>query len=651
MLFGERRVGFMSRAVGIFQNRLRALIVALPALLLFSTLPAFGTTRTVTNTNDSGDGSLRAAISAAASGDTIEFSSSITYPATITLTSGQLNIDKSLTIVGPGASELTIDGDNTYEIFHIFSYSSGLTVSISGLTIADGNAGAGQGGGVYSNTGAEGQNNTLTLTDCAVTGNSASSGGGGIFNQGGVLTLTDSTVSDNSDSGSNSGGGIYSTYGTVTLINSTVSGNSDSGSTGAGGIYNQAGTLTIDDSTISDNSASGFYGGGGGIFSTPVTGSGGTTPSTLTITDSTVSGNSASGDHGGGGGIYNAGTATIAESTISGNSATSGGGIFNTSPGTVTITNATISGNSDNSSGRGGGIYNGGGTVTLSNSTVAGNLAYNFVSDGGVYNYSYAHLTIKNTILSKGYGDNCDNNYGGVFTSLGYNLSDDGSCSSLLTQTGDHNSTSAGLSTAGLQDNGGPTKTIAVLSGSAAVDAIPETACKDVDGNPVNYDQRGIPRPQGEGCDIGAYELEENTPFSFSTLKLNIRAESTLPPRPPSFDLTSTFTLGAGTNGIDPLTEAVYLEVGEPGVYSVTIPAGSFHELAHGKKVGSYVFSGVIDGVSLSVQIVPLGLNTYEFKANGSPADLTELTNPVTVTVSIGDDIGTKTDVTAKFLP
>ncbi|HXP85894.1 MAG TPA: choice-of-anchor Q domain-containing protein [Bryobacteraceae bacterium] len=69
------------------------------------------------------------------------------------------------------------------------------------------------------------------------------------------------------------------------------------------------------------------------------------------------------------------------------------------------------------------------------------------------------------------------------------------------------NSTFAGLDPAGLQNNGGPTPTIALLPTSPAVDAIPVSACTDFAGNPVKTDQRGVPRPQGRACDIGAFEL------------------------------------------------------------------------------------------------------------------------------------------------
>ena len=229
-----------------------------------------------------------------------------------------------------------------------------------------------------------------------------------------------------------------------------------------GAIYNDHGTLTVTNSTFSGNSA-GYE--GGGIFQY-----GGT----LTVTNSTFSGNSA---YGGGAILFDRGTLTVTNSTFSGNSGRYGGGIDNAS-GTVVVTNSTFSGNS---AGYGGGIVN----------------------DSGI-------LTVKNTLLANSSsGGNCYTDGSNTFTSAGYNLSDDTSCSSYFTQTGDINNTSgtnnnfAGLDPEGLQNNGGPTQTIALLSSSGAVDS---GSCTDVNGNTIISDQRGVPRPQGNSCDIGAYE-------------------------------------------------------------------------------------------------------------------------------------------------
>src|SRR5260221_1769752 len=114
-------------------------------------------------------------------------------------------------------------------------------------------------------------------------------------------------------------------------------------------------------------------------------------------------------------------------------------------------------------------------------------------------------------------------------------------------------------------------------------------------------------------------------PFASSFAKLEIAKRG--------FDLKESFTLGANSNGINPLAENVTLQI---GTFSVTIPAGSFKQIPHGR----FAFEGVIDRVSLEVQIVPLGNNIFTFKAEGTRVDLADLTNPVTVALTIGDDTG-----------
>ena len=259
-----------------------------------------------------------------------------------------------------------------------------------------------------------------------------------------------------------SGGGVNFSYGTLTINDCFIGGNMAKGPQGfGGGVFNYQGTVIINNSTITGNRSEG-QGGGVDNFS-----------GTMTISNSTISENKAVG----GSGISNGGTLTISNSTISRNMAisthTSGGGILNYA--TVTLSNSTIS---DNSSDRGGGIDNlGTSKVTLRNSIVAHH------PDGG----------------------DCH----GTMTSNGYNLSDDKTCK--FFNRGDINDTDPKLGR--LQNNGGPTRTHALLPGSPAIDAGNPNGCTDDHGHVLKTDQRGYPRPDKEdknGCDMGAYERQQD---------------------------------------------------------------------------------------------------------------------------------------------
>jgi hypothetical protein len=218
----------------------------------------------VTNSNDSGAGSLRDIIANACSGDTVTFDMTAGHVTTpVTLTSGELLIDKDLTITGPGANLLTISGNNNSRIFEI---RPGKTVSISDLTIANGRVPSGNSSGAIYNNHA-----TLTLANCVVSNNSADIAGGAISNDGGngsaSLTIINSTISGNS--ASSFGAGIFSGgfqgNATLNIVNSTISGNGQPSF--GGGIYNSGGNgianLNIVNSTIAGNQAASQ---GGGIF-------------------------------------------------------------------------------------------------------------------------------------------------------------------------------------------------------------------------------------------------------------------------------------------------------------------------------------------------------------------------------------------------
>ena len=179
-------------------------LAAVLALLCLGSAGAWAATCTVNNANNSGAGSLRACILSAGSGDTIQ----ITATSTITLASALPDITHNLTITGPGANKLTIDGGGSYQIFNITAG----TVSISGLKLSSGIS-AGSGAAISQTAG------SLTVTGCEFANNTSSVEGGAIY-AGGSLTVSSSTFTGNS---SQSGGAIRATAG-LTLTNSTFSG-------------------------------------------------------------------------------------------------------------------------------------------------------------------------------------------------------------------------------------------------------------------------------------------------------------------------------------------------------------------------------------------------------------------------------------------
>ena len=248
----------------------------------------------VTNLNGGGAGSLRQAIIDADAGSTITFQAGLA--GTITLAS-ELDINKSLTIQGPGANLLTVSGDHAVRVFNIAA--GNFDVTFAGLTIANGNSSLTGGGIINFSTG------TVNVTGSTLSGNSAGGNGGGIINVStGTVNVTGSTLSGNSSR--NNGGGIYNRItGTVNVTGSTLSGN-DADLDG-GGIFNNVGTLTVTNSTLSGNSTDLR---GGGILNNA---------GTLTVTNSTLSNNSA--DIVGGGIFNHDGTANVKNTIIAGNTA------------------------------------------------------------------------------------------------------------------------------------------------------------------------------------------------------------------------------------------------------------------------------------------------------------------------------------------
>ncbi|OQX23624.1 MAG: hypothetical protein BWK80_24915, partial [Desulfobacteraceae bacterium IS3] len=201
---------------------------------------------TVTATGDSGAGTLREAIAGICSGGAITFASSLAGQ-TIALTTGEMAIDKNLTISNANAPGLVISGNNASRVFNI---NSGKTVTITNLTISNGKAS--NGAGIFND-------GNLTLNNCSLTDNTAdgdSTGGGAILNSE-TATINNSSIFGNYTTGNNStGAGIFNDPScSLTLTNCTVSGNAAAGSGNGGGIFNAAGSLTVNNCTITGNTA------------------------------------------------------------------------------------------------------------------------------------------------------------------------------------------------------------------------------------------------------------------------------------------------------------------------------------------------------------------------------------------------------------
>ena len=429
----------------------------------------------VTTTADALDTeSLREAINTAnvdTTLDTIVFQAGLT--GSIDLDSPLPTIVNPVTIQGPGAGVITIDGGTDSRLFNL-NLSAGEDVTISGLTLKDGSA-AGNGGAIVANTG------DIAVSNAVLTGNDATNFGGAIYAGTGTLAISGSTISDGSAS---FGAGIY--------------------------VYN--GSLNVSDSIVSGNDATGD---GGGIY-------GGAAGGAITITDSGILGNSASQ----GGGVFirpRVGTTTIAGTEIYDNTVTTtGAGLAAViGSGGLNISNTTITGNHA-PSGFGGGVkifeYHTTARATITASTVVGNEA---LDAGGVDSVEigsgpYADTVLRNTIVADNTGFmDAPSDLGGDFDAA-FSLIEEPDGATI-------NGTVPGSNLAGqdpqlgaLADNGGPTRTHAITQASPAADA----------GAAFGFatDQRGRARPLdiptlansgalgADGSDIGAFELQVSVP-------------------------------------------------------------------------------------------------------------------------------------------
>jgi len=382
-----------------------------------------------------------------------------------------------LTINGHGSTiaRSSADGIPPFRILFL-ARESDLTMrdlTLEGGYLLDPEAAGGvyeDGAGVFTD-----ENTHLTLQRCAVRNNDAYTSGG--IASHGTLALLDSKIENNS--GRNANGGLRAD-GSILISNSSISHNragADAGLFAGGDVY-------ITKSQIVGNMALGPY----------ASYAGAELIGTIKIEDSTIAGNTAEEQEDpvrcycgiGGVGINpsSGSPSSITNTTISGNSAPLAAGLLivdNGDVATVTLNNVTIVGNKN--------------TLAkyptqppyLGVSTAAGLVTGNY--------FTNVTVITKNSIVAMNTPSNCDATQTG---SLGVNLDSDGSC------PGFAHTTVEALRLAPLANNGGPTETHSLLPGSIAIDAAAD--CTTVDGKAITTDQRGVIRPQGKACDVGAFE-------------------------------------------------------------------------------------------------------------------------------------------------
>jgi hypothetical protein len=296
-----------------------------------------------------------------------------------------------------------------------------------------------------------------------ISGASCTSCSGLLVVPGGSLTLSRVTIRGFTISGIHSSGNLVSVSNSVITQNAAGTRPSLGAPNAGGGIYATTGSLLVQDSTVSFNTASSW---GGGISAQ-------TTVITVTITGSTLNGNQAGGH---------------------------GGGLYTRAP--TTMINSTVSGNNSSAPSGSGGIYNSA-LFDVLNSTIGDNLGGQWGAGTAATNT----ITARNTIIARGGGGTGANCTATIFNSLGNNISSDATCA--LTGPNDRNNTNPLL--IALTNNGGPTQTHLVATGSPAIDGGSNTGCPATD-------QRGLPRPSdGDNngtsiCDVGAVEIQGTTP-------------------------------------------------------------------------------------------------------------------------------------------
>ncbi len=522
--------------------------------------------------------------------DTITFS----VAGTITLGAPLPNIVTAATagaLTINGGGNITISGNNAVRVMWV---NGGGNLTLQSLRISNGRTtGSTQGGaGIYNDGG------TLTLTNSTFSDNSSTGGslanGGGIYNNGGTVSATDSTFSYNGAGGEDSyfynhGGAIYNNGGSLIVIRTTFFSNlANSG----GGIYNTGGWATVISSSFLANSVLYF---GGGIYNH--------TDATLVVTNSRFSANSAA--HGGGIANGFGGTMDVTNTTFSANSAsTDGGAILNN--GTTHLTNSTLSGNSAGFDG--GGIFNLW-WLMVTNTTLSGNSAAN--SGGGV-RVATGWVTLRNTLVANSTsGGDCVGTLTGININ---NLIEDATNACGLTNGVAGNIIGIDPGIGAL--TGSPAY-FPLNPGSPAIDTADNATCAAA---PVsNQSQNGVTRPQdgnNDGtfaCDIGSFEA----PAVAAQADMSA-APGSLPGALGPGQAVSGLSFSCTNNGPDPATSATC---------SIAASAGTVSNVSC---VPPVQVSSLSAGSSIAC--------SFDFTAPGSPGGSDTPETGVTFTVTTGAD-------------
>lgn len=472
---------------------------------------------------------LANALADAASGSIITFQCDSSR--TILVLTSEKVVTKGLTIDGwNGGNRIRLSGNHLVRIFTI-SFTG--FVYLSNLAFTDGSAGP-YGGAIenYAN---------LYLSNCLFTDNLAAQNGGAVNNHGYVSIAYSQFISNTAGEL----GGAFASGSNADIVGSQFENNSVTSGTGQGGAVLNYGWMTVSDSSFTGNRAANgaaLYSanrfelrtsritGNGSVESSVFAGGGVGNTGTMLIEQSTITANVSAQ----GGGVYNQGMLTIKTSLVSENSSTGyGAGIFNGATGDLTVLRSTIANNRvatgsgianygrltintstiSGNSGAGAAIYSNSPDVNISNSTIYSNTAP--FGDSGNLHYSFGQtMLLANTIVAGGLPMNCNIPQ----TSNGYNLEDTNTCGFNTSSDLHGSATRLDPRLGPLQDNGGPTPAHALQPDSPAIDH--GFLC-------LAIDQRGVLRPQGAACDIGAVEFERlNQSINFGSLPDRTLAQS-----------------------------------------------------------------------------------------------------------------------------